>query len=383
MKTATRGLIDPFMAMEAFREAALVSQSGADVIHLSIGQPATRPPQAVLEKVAQMALSDNLGYTDAPGIWPLREAIAAHYLAQYGLVVKPEQVFVTVGSSAAYMTALLAAFEVGDKVALVSPHYPASPNMMRALGIEPIIMPSSFADNFQPNVAMLKALPQKPDGLVIASPSNPTGTVIHPAALAELTAYCEVEGIRIISDEIYHGITYGDVRASSVLEYSSQMIVTNSFSKYYLLPGWRLGWCVMPLPLVRNVESLLQNFYISPPTIAQYAALEILQCRKELDAVVAGYQRNRDWLLAELPKAGFDHISPSEGAFYLYADVSALTNDSHAFCQKMLREAHICAVPGLDFDKAQGGRFIRFSFCGSYAHMQQATQRLGQWMRNI
>lgn len=380
MKAAMRGAIAPFMAMEAFREAALVAQSGATIAHLSIGQPAARPPLPVMEKVAQAALTQGLGYTDAPGLPQLRAKIAAHYLVQYGVEVDPQQIFVTVGSSAAYMTALLSAFDAGDRVALVSPHYPASPNMMRALGIEPVIIASTLETHFQPTVAMLEKLPQKPQGLVIASPSNPAGTIIERDVLRELSAYCEAENIRIISDEIYHGITYDGVAASTVLEHSSRMIVTNSFSKYYLLPGWRLGWCVLPPELLRNAESLLQNFYISPPTISQHAAMAIMDCRDELDAVVASYQANRDWLLAELPKAGFTRIGPSDGAFYLYADVSELTNDSSDFCHRMLHEAHVCAVPGIDFDAEQGHRYVRFSFCGSLQTMQTATQRLIDWM---
>lgn len=380
LKRASRAAIAPFYVMQALSEAEKLAAAGQEIVHLSLGQPATSPPEAVLKQVAAKAMSDNLGYTESAGIRPLREAIAAHYRAQYGVEVDSAQIFVTVGSSAAYMLSLLCAFDVGDEVALVSPHYPASPNMMEALGVQPVIMPSSAESNYQPTVEMLRKLPRKPAGLVIASPSNPTGTVIDPAELARLVRYCEQEQIRIISDEIYHGVTYGGVQASSVLESSDQMIVTNSFSKYYLLPGWRLGWCVMPKALIGAAEAILQNFYISPPTLSQYAALEVMQHRDALDAVVAGYDANRRYLLAHLPEVGLRHFAPAQGAFYLYADVSELTNDSVRFCRDMLEQAGVCAVPGIDFDRTSGHHYIRFSYAGSLEAMQAACERLRNWL---
>lgn len=379
MKVANRAQIDPFYVMEAFREAAQVSATGADVLHLSLGQPADRPPKDVLEYAASQALEDPLGYTDARGMPVLRDRIADHYAQQYRLEVPPDRIFVTVGSSSAYFMALLAAFDVGDRVALVSPHYPATPNMMRALGVEPVIMRSTMEDNYQPTLAMLQALDEVPNGLVIASPSNPTGTVIDPDELAEIIKYCEANNIRIISDEIYHGVSYGG-DTKSVLELSDNMIVNNSFSKYYLLPGWRLGWAVMPEDLCRSVESLLQNFFISPPAVSQYAALKVMDCRDQLDEIVVGYKNNRDTLLEGLPKAGIDRLAPAQGAFYLYADVSHLTNDSVAFCHKMLEEAHVCAVPGLDFDKGEGHRYVRFSYSGARADIKEACDRLQRWL---
>lgn len=387
MKTAARSNIPAFMVMEALREANALSlvtdNEQPDVLHLSLGQPSARAPMRVLQKAADMALSDTLGYTDSRGLPELRARIARHYFEQYGANVDADAIFVTVGSSAAYFLALLSAFDAGDRVAMVSPHYAASPNMMQALGIVPVIMPSTLRDNFQPTVAMLEALDEKPDGLVIASPSNPTGTVIDEGEFKRLHDYCVAHNIRIISDEIYHGVTYEGAKVRSAVEFSDRMIVVNSFSKYYLMPGWRLGWAVIPPELRRPMESLLQNFFISPPAISQYAALEGMECRADYDRVVESYAKNRDLLLRELPKAGFINITPSQGAFYLYADVSHLTNDSNDFCRRMLHEARVCAVSGVDFDRDNGHRFVRFSYSGSYADMQRACARLVQWMGKI
>lgn len=362
--------------MQALSDAQALAAQGADIVHMSLGQPSARPPQRVLEAVASMATSDGLGYTESAGIWPLRERIATHYADQYGLSVPPERVFLTVGSSAAYMLALLCAFDAGDRIALAAPHYPASPNMMQALGVSPVIMECGAAENYQPTLAKLQALPQKPDGLVIASPSNPAGTVMDADELARITAYCDAQGIRIISDEIYHGVTYGDAKAETVLRYSERMIVTNSFSKYYLLPGWRLGWCVLPEDLIGPAEALLQNFYISPPTLAQYAALQVMDCRAELDDVVQGYDANRAYLLDALAQMGFSKIAPAQGAFYLYVDISDFSDDSTVFCKALLEQAGVCAVAGRDFDKAQGHRFMRLSYAGSMDDVREAATRL-------
>lgn len=376
MKIAKRAHIDPFLVMEAFRAAEAKSARGETVLHLSLGQPSARAPQEALRFATEQIAENPLGYTDAPGLPALRERIARHYREEYSLTIDPARIFVTVGSSAAYFMALLAAFDRGDKVALVAPHYPATPNMMQALGVEPVVMNATMADHYQPTLAMLKSLSNKPDGLVIASPSNPTGTMIAPDELQRITAYCEQEGIRIISDEIYHGVTYGDRRAASILEFSQDMIVTNSFSKYYLLPGWRLGWMVVPEALCRNVESLLQNFFISPPTIAQYAALKVMDCRSQLDVVVRGYRTNRDLLLSGLAQVGIERVAPAEGAFYLYADISHISGDSQAFASQLLEATGICVIPGLDFDKQKGHRFIRLSYSGSESTIRMACEKL-------
>lgn len=379
MKRASRASIPPFYVMQALSRAQKLAAGGQDIVHLSLGQPSARPPQQVLDKVSRMALSDSLGYTESAGLPALRTRIAQHYDEQYGIEVSPQQVFVTVGSSAAYMLALLCAFDAGDKVALAAPHYPASPNMMQALGIEPVILRCGSEQNYQPTLAQLEALREKPDGLVIASPSNPAGTVMDSGELSRVAAYCEREGIRIISDEIYHGVTFDEVRAETILRFSDQMIVTNSFSKYYLLPGWRLGWCVLPEALHEAAEAILQNFFISPPSLSQYAALEAMQHRSALDDVVHGYNANRKILLAALSQMGFTKIAPAQGAFYLYVDVRHLGRDSADLCDDLLYKAGVCAVPGRDFDKQDGQHFMRLSYAGSPQDIAVACERLQRY----
>ena len=388
MHWSTRSDVDPFLAMEAFRAAAELSAQGAEVLHLSLGQPGHVPPRRVLEYAAKQAVENPPGYTDAPGMMALRVRIARHYRERYGAQVSPERVFVTVGSSQAYAMAMLLAFDVGARVMIVAPHYPASPAMMRALGIEPIVVRATMNDNYQPTLAMLKAQHPKPDGLVIASPSNPAGTVIDAAELEAITRYCEAEGIRIISDEIYHGITYGERKARSMLELSQDMIVINSFSKFYLLPGWRLGWAVVPDSGCRAMESLLQNFVISPSSIGQYAALAVMDCMSELDGVVDTYRQNRDTLIDALAACGITRLAPAEGSFYLYADIAPPTGgglgmDSTTFCRRLLEEAHVCAVPGLDFDKEQGHRFVRFSYSGAPETVYRAGEKLKAWVSSL
>lgn len=381
MKIASRAQIEPFHVMEAFREAQKLSQQGREVLHLSVGQPGQVVPKRVLEKIAKAITSESLGYTDARGTPELRHAIAQHYAEREGIQVSPERIYVTVGSSSAFLLSLLAAFDVGDEVALVAPHYPAYPNMMRAVGLVPVILRATEEINFQPTVAMLKALPRKPAGLIIASPSNPTGTVIEPQVFAEIISYCEAENIRLISDEIYHGITYGDARAVSALAHSQRMLVINSFSKYFLLPGWRVGWVVLPEELLRPYECLLQSFFISPSAVAQVAAEQVLQCLPDLDEVVASYAENRALLTQHFPHMGLGHFCQPQGAFYMYADVRSLTNDSQQFCHDMLHQAGVCAVPGIDFDGVDGAAYVRFSYAGDRATIESALNRLSDWLK--
>lgn len=381
MKVARRGAVAPFHVMEVMREAWAHEATGADVIHLSVGQPAEEAPERVRRKAAELLTSKaSLGYTDAMGVFPLRRRIAEFYKATYGLDIPPERVVVTVGSSSAFFITMLSAFEHGDKVAIAYPCYPAYPNMLEAAGLKPVFMRADASTRFQPTLEMLKALPEKPDGLVIASPSNPAGTVIDAGEFRRIIAYCEQEGIRLISDEIYHGITFGGHKVQTAAALSDKALVVNSFSKYFLMPGWRLGWAVVPEELLRSFECLLQNFFISPPAISQYAAIEVFDCLDELDAVVAGYARNRARMLEALPKAGFADLSPSEGAFYIYADVHRLTNDSEQFCRDMLMQTGVSCVPGHDFDREQGRRYMRFSFCGREERVAEAMERITRWL---
>lgn len=381
LKIAQRGKVAPFRVMEVLEKAWKMEKEGASVCHLSIGQPSATMPDAVKQKLVSLLQSEtSLGYTEALGIPALREAISNHYRDVYGADVPASRIIATVGSSAATFMALMSAFDAGDKVAIAVPFYPAYPTMLEALGLEAVYLHTTLETGFQPTVEMLEALPEKPAGLIIASPSNPAGTVIDADALRELARYCETHRIRLISDEIYHGIVFEGKHYTSAAALSPHAIVVNSFSKYFLMPGWRLGWAVVPEDLVPSFEALLQNFFISPPAISQHAAVEIFRHKAYLDNVVAGYARNRALLLEALPRMGFTRLAPSEGAFYLFADVSHLTNDSQAFCAEMLAETGVSTVPGIDFDKEQGQRFVRFSFCGSEEKMRDALARLEPWM---
>jgi len=378
MKISKRGRIDPFIVMDVMREANALDAAGGDVVHLEVGQPGTPAPKKVRDAAVAALESDRLGYTDALGIPSLRQAIAAHYAGFYGVSVDPAQVVVTTGSSGAFLLAFLSAFDAGDRVALAAPGYPAYRNILSALGVEPVVVETRLEDRFQPTPEVLSRVEGDLDGLIVASPSNPTGTMIDNADMAALTGYCRERGIRFISDEIYHGVTYGH-ESVCALAHDENAIVINSFSKYFSMTGWRLGWLVIPPDLARSVECLAQNLFISPPTLSQYAACAAFDSHDELQANVASYAANRDILLRELPRVGFDRLAPADGAFYIYADVGALTNDSPEFCRRMLTEAKIAATPGLDFDPYRGNAFVRFSFAGTQDDMTRAIERLADW----
>ena len=378
LRASRRGLVPPFIAMDVLRAATEREAAGADVIHLEVGQPGTPAPEAV-RAAARRALDDaRIGYTDALGTVALREAIAAHYRAQYEVAVEPGEVVVTTGSSAAFQLAFLAAFEAGDRVALAAPGYPAYRNILSALGIEPVLIEVGENTHYQPNPELLaEAGPL--DGLIIASPANPTGTMISADHLVSLADYCRERGIRLVSDEIYHGITY-ESGAATVRAFSREAIVVNSFSKYYSMTGWRLGWMLVPADLARSVECLAQNFYISPPALSQLAAIPAFECRAELDGHVARYRDNRDLLIGALDAAGLTRYAPADGAFYLYVDIADLTRDSMDFCRRLLAETSVAITPGLDFDPIQGGGWVRLSFAGSTADMAEAARRLADWL---
>ena len=384
MKVARRTTaITPFYAMEVLKAANERAAAGDDVLHMEVGEPAGGAPAAVLQ-AAKDALENGagLGYTEALGVSDLRQAIADHYDATGGLTVDPGHIVVTTGSSGGFLLSFLAAFDAGDRVALASPGYPAYRNIMAALGIESVDLPTELEDRFQPTPALLDAAIAKGgklDGLLIASPANPTGTMLDHAALAELVDYCRARDIRIISDEVYHGITYGEP-AESIIALDDHAIAVNSFSKYFAMTGWRLGWMVLPEDLVRPVERLAQNLFISPPTLSQMAAVAAFSASAELSAKVEAYARNRELLLQELPKAGFDKLAPADGAFYIFADVRHLTNDSADFCKRMLAETGVAATPGIDFDPDRGHAYVRFSFAGAWEDMQGAVKALKDWM---
>ena len=379
LKAARRGVVPPFIVMDVMTAAAERERAGGDVLHLEVGQPSTPAPSGVIAAAKRALDADVLGYTVAKGVVPLRERIAQHYRDTYGVTVPVERVVVTTGSSGGFLLAFLAAFEIGDRVALAAPGYPAYRNILSSLGITVVELPVDADTRFQPSADLLDALDPPVDGVIVASPSNPTGTMLDAEAMGALATYCSRRGIRLVSDEIYHGITYG-APAATALSFSADCVVINSFSKYYSMTGWRLGWMVVPEDLDRSVECLTQNLYISPPSLSQHAASAAFDCTAELNANVARYAANRRLLLEALPDAGFGRLAPADGAFYLYAEIGHLTNDSEAFCRRMLAEAGVAATPGIDFDPTRGAATMRFSFAGSTDDMAVAADRLRRWL---
>ncbi len=377
LKVAKRGTIPPFIVMDVMRDANEREARGEGVLHLEVGQPGTSAPGAVLEAAKAALDGDRLGYTDALGLPALKARIVRHYQDYYGVRVDPDRVVVTTGSSGGFVLAFLSAFDAGDRVGLASPGYPAYRNILKAVGVEVVDIQTGPETNFQPTPELIDPAV---DGLIVASPSNPTGTMIHAQAFKALADYCRDQGIRLISDEIYHGITYEEP-ADTMLRHMDDAIVINSFSKYFSMTGWRLGWMIVPGDLLRSVECLAQNLFISPPTLSQFAAIKAFDCRDELDANVARYAENRALLLEQLPKAGFENLAPAEGAFYIYADIAHMTNDSRDFCKRMLAETGVAATPGIDFDPERGNRFMRFSFAGEHSVMAEAAERLRRWRR--
>ena len=383
LKVGRNAEVPPFRVMDVIAAAnarqASLAPGDPHVIRMEVGQPGTGAPAGAVE-AARSALAGGaaLGYTEAFGRASLRARIAAHGLDWYGHAADPARIAVTMGASAAFPLVFLAAFDPGDRIAMAAPYYPPYRNIAAALGLQPVVIETGAETRYQPTVALLEALDPRPDGLIVASPCNPAGTMLHRDELAAIARWCHANGVRLISDEIYHGLQYGQQIATAA-QFSPSAIVVNSFSKYFSMTGWRIGWTILPEELVRPVECLAQNLFISAPHIAQITAEAAFDCHDELQANVARYRRSRDLLMGALPGAGFDRLSPAEGAFYVWADIGHRTNDSEAFCARMLAEANIAAAPGTDFDHGRGGRFVRFSYCGPEAEMASAVGRLKAW----
>jgi aspartate/methionine/tyrosine aminotransferase len=383
LKTGRGAAAPPFIVIDVISAANArqneLPPGAPPIIHMEVGQPGTGAPAGAAAAAARaLAAGEPLGYTESLGRPSLRRRIARHYADWYGLELPPERVAVTVGASGGFPLAFLAAFDPGDWVALAAPFYPPYVNILTALGMRPVVLPAGPETRFQPTVEMLETIDPLPDGLIVASPCNPAGTMLHAEELAAIAAWCHAAGVRLISDEIYHGLNYS-APITTAAALSPSAIVVNSFSKYFSMTGWRIGWLVLPEDLLRPVECLAQNLFISAPHIAQVAAEAAFECRDELEANVARYRRSRDLLLRALPGAGFPRISPAEGVFYLYADVSDRSNDSQDFCRRMLAELGIAAAPGVDFDRERGHTFVRFSYCGPEAEMAEAARRLKRW----
>ncbi|MDP3967462.1 MAG: pyridoxal phosphate-dependent aminotransferase [Nocardioides sp.] len=383
---ASRAAVPPFHVMDLLAAAGQRERTHGDVLNLVAGQPSTPAPVPVRE-AAKRALDESLlGYTVATGIPELREAIAGHHRRTYGLAIDADDVVVTTGSSGGFLLAFLAAFEVGARVAIARPGYPCYRNVLTALGCEVVEFDCGPETRFQPTVAQLEELGSI-DGLVVASPANPTGTMLLPEELAALARWCEERGVRLISDEIYHGIEYadpaGDAPArASAWETSRTGVVFSSFSKYFSMTGWRIGWMLVPADLRRAVDVLAGNFTICPPVLSQLAALAAFETASyaECDGHVARYATNRDLLLEGLPRLGIDRLAPADGAFYVYADMGHLTDDSMGFCRTLLAETGVATAPGIDFDTAVGNRFVRMSFAGSAEEITAALDRLDTWL---
>lgn len=381
LKVAARSQIAPFIAMDVLARANTHAVAGRDIVHLEVGEPGGGVPRRALEAARRALDGGAIGYTEALGRPALRAAIAAHYRQSYDLDVDPEQVVVTVGASGAFVLSFLAAFDPGDRVVVPEPAFPAYKNILRALGIEVVRLGLGPGTDFKPTVALLETLAPPIHGLIVASPANPTGTMLDRSDLAELAKFCRNRGIRLIADEIYHGITF-ERRADTVLALDRDAIVINGFSKYFCMTGWRLGWLIAPADLVRPIELLAQNLFISPPTLAQEAGLAAFACRAELDQRVETYRRSRAALLEHLPKGGLDRFAPVDGAFYLYADVSHLTDDSQDLCSQILEATGVALTPGADFDSDNGRRYLRLAFAGEPNRVIAGVRRLTDWLNS-
>ncbi len=376
-----RSDVPPFIVMDVMAAAAQAEAAGIRVVHMEVGQPAAAAPRAAIAATQAALAGGRIGYTETLGIPSLRARIARHYAETYGLALDPARVVVTTGSSGGFILAFLALFEPGDRVALVNPGYPPYRHILSALGCAPVLIDTSAETRWAltPDALMAEHRRKPLAGLLVASPANPTGTMMDAAALARLIATAEAEGICVISDEIYHGLDYA-FAAETAAKLSDRAVVINSFSKYFCMTGWRIGWVVAPENLVRTLERLQGNLAISVPTLAQVAAEAAFDGIDEMEAVKHGYEENRRILVESLPKAGLDTFLPVDGAFYLYADISRFSDDSLGFAQRMLAQAGVAATPGIDFDPRNGRHFLRFCYAGSAADMHEAVQRIGNWL---
>jgi aspartate/methionine/tyrosine aminotransferase len=376
-----RSSVAPFMAMDVLRDAKALERAGRNIIHLELGEPGVAAPRRVREAAAESLRHGFIGYGEALGDAELRSRIARHYGERYGVDVPPDRIIVTTGSSGGFLLAFLAAFDPGARIALTAPGYPAYANILSALGLEPVPLDVGEETRFAPTAAMLEAAHRnrKVHGALFMSPANPTGAMIAREELARICAFCDEAGIVFVSDEIYHGLEY-EMRAESALRFSQRALVINSFSKYYAMTGWRLGWLIAAPELMRSLERLQQSLAICAPTLSQRAALAAFDASDELAANRVAYARNRALLLDRLPQLGLDKFAPPDGAFYIYADVSRFTDDSIGFCRRMLHEAGVATTPGVDFDPRRGAKTLRISYAGPEADVAEGVERLEAWL---
>jgi aspartate/methionine/tyrosine aminotransferase len=382
LQPSARSAVPPFLVMDVMAAAARLETQGRQIVHMEVGQPAAKAPATAIAAARAALSKDAIGYTETLGIGSLRARISRAHREWHGLDIDPQRIVVTTGSSAGFILAFLAAFEPGDRVAMALPGYPPYRHILKALGCEAVGIEATEQTRWSITAENLIAQHSKQSikGVIVGSPANPTGTMMSGAALAELIRCAEDAGIAVISDEIYHGLDYA-FAAESAARTSSDAIIINSFSKYFCMTGWRIGWMVVPSVLVRAVERLQQNLAISVPTLSQTAAEAAFDSRAELEKVRQGYEENRRILLEGLPRIGLDSFLPADGAFYLYADVSHFSTDSFAFATRMLEEAGVAVTPGVDFDPLRGNRFVRLCYAGSRRDMCQAIERIGTWLK--
>ncbi len=380
-KPSRRAAVAPFMAMDVLRQARRLEQAGRQIIHMELGEPGAPAPLLVREAAAAALRDGRLGYGEAMGDAVLRERIARHYAEHYGVEVASDRVMVTTGSSGAFLLAFLAGFDAGARIGVVQPGYPAYANILEALGLSPAPIEVGAETRFAPTMELIEAAHRRErlDGLLLMSPANPTGAMIAPAELEKICAFCEDAGVVLVSDEIYHRLEY-EGRAETALRFSQGAIVVNSFSKYYAMTGWRLGWAIAPTSLARPMERLQQSLAICAPTLSQRAALAAFDAGEELESIKRGYARSRSLLLRQLPRIGLPLFAPPDGAFYIYADVSHLTTDSTRFCTDMLEEIGVAVTPGVDFDRARGATTLRISYAGSPEDVALGVERLSAWL---
>ena len=380
LKIAKRSALPPFLALEVMRKATELTQAGEDIVHLEVGQPSSSAPDAVNHAMMEaLKKTPTHGYSVAFGVLPLRERLARHYAEWYDVRPHTDNIAVTVGSSTAFALAFLSAFDAGDKIALPTPGYPAYRNLMQGLGLQAVPLAAGPEQGWRPMLAEMENWEELPDGLMIASPSNPTGTVLEDSELAEICRWCDQHGVRLISDEIYHGLVYGK-RADTALNYTKNAIIVNSMSKYFSMTGWRIGWMILPDDLVAPVEKLAQNLFISAPTPNQLAAIAAFDCTDELNAHCQRYAQNREILMKGLPSAMLGGAAPCDGAFYLYADISAFSDNALVFAENLLASEQVAVTPGIDFDPDNGHRYVRLSFAGRTEDMHEACKRIHRFV---
>jgi len=373
--------VAPFLAMDVLSAAKVMERRGDSVVHMEVGEPTAATPRRIREAAEAALASGRIGYTEALGIPGLREAIARHYRDRYGVWVAPERIAVTTGSSSGFVLAFLALFEPSARIAIAAPGYPAYRNILAALGLEAVPVPAGAGEGWIMTAEAIRRCHAETPlaGVLTMSPANPTGRMMDRHALGAIATACRELGLWFISDEIYHGLHY-EMEPETALAFDDDAVIVNSFSKYFCMTGWRVGWLVVPERLTRTVERLAQNLFISPPYLSQIAAEASFAAIEELEAIKAGYAANRTLLLDALPRLGLESMAPPDGAFYVYLDVSRFTNDSMAFCRRLLNEAGVAATPGLDFDPEAGSRFMRLSFAGSETDCREAVRRLGGWL---